>query len=90
MSNAVIMFKDGFFTSILWFATVDEAIAACTGYQYGIGRSNDNHSAAFALPTQLEAAQAWRDNNQDLPQARPQDEYEKAIAECAANGVVVG
>ena len=88
--HAVIMFKDGFFTSVLMFATEPEAVAACAGYAYGIGRSNDNHSAAFAIPSQLAAAQAWGDSNQDLPLARPRDEYDKAIAACAENGVVVG
>lgn len=39
--------------------------------------------------SQLAAAQEWRDKNQDLPLARPFDEYEKAIASCVENGVVV-
>jgi len=87
--HAVIMFKDGFFTSVLMFDTEPESIAACAGYAYGIGRSNDNHSAAFAMPSQLVAAQAWSDSNQDLPQARPRDEYAKAVAACAEQGLVI-
>jgi hypothetical protein len=83
------VFKDGFFTSVLMFAAEVEAVAACAGYAYGIGRSNDSHSAAFAMPSQLVAAQAWSDNNQDLPQARPRDEYAKAIAACAEQGLVI-
>lgn len=87
--HATIMFKDGFFTAVKILPTIAEAEAFADGYQYGLGESNSNHSAAYAIPSQLAAAQEWRDKNQDLPLARPMDEYEKAIAACVENGVVV-